>query len=86
MSTFTCSSCGRLNRVSEARLEDGPRCGHCQTALDTSGRGGGRPLLATTATAEAGRGGLLVPERQCCRSGGFDLGRGGLTPGHRRLT
>ncbi|MCK6524388.1 thioredoxin [Myxococcota bacterium] len=34
--TFRCPSCGGLNRVPEARLTQGPRCGRCQTALDLS--------------------------------------------------
>ncbi len=36
-STFTCPSCGRLNRVRDDKLASGPKCGHCSAALDTSG-------------------------------------------------
>lgn len=36
-STFTCPSCGKLNRVRPERLADHPKCGHCQAQLDTSG-------------------------------------------------
>ncbi|MGE0707605.1 MAG: thioredoxin domain-containing protein [Planctomycetota bacterium] len=35
--TFRCGSCGGVNRVDPARLQDGPKCGRCQAALDTSG-------------------------------------------------
>lgn len=38
MATFSCPSCGRLNRVRPEKLADNPTCGHCKTALDTSGR------------------------------------------------
>ena len=34
--TFRCPSCGGLNRVPVARLDQAPRCGRCQTALDLS--------------------------------------------------
>ena len=36
--TFSCPGCAKLNRVRDERLADGPKCGHCGTALDTSGR------------------------------------------------
>lgn len=32
-----CGSCGGVNRVSAERLGEGPRCGRCQTALETAG-------------------------------------------------
>ena len=34
--TFRCPSCGGLNRVPAARLDQAPRRGRCQTALDLS--------------------------------------------------
>ena len=34
---FRCPSCGRLNRVPEARLAGGPTCGACKASLDVSG-------------------------------------------------
>lgn len=48
-STFSCPGCGRLNRVRSDKLEDGPKCGHCKAALDTSGR----PILVTDAGLDA---------------------------------
>lgn len=35
--TFSCPSCGGLNRLPEARVSEAPRCGRCQTPLDVSG-------------------------------------------------
>ena len=34
---FRCAGCAGINRVDPARLADGPKCGRCQGALDTSG-------------------------------------------------
>lgn len=34
---FRCPACAGVNRVDPARLADGPKCGRCQAALDTSG-------------------------------------------------
>lgn len=31
---FRCHACGGINRVSPARLDQGPRCGRCKEALD----------------------------------------------------
>ena len=35
---FRCGSCAGVNRVAPGRLADGPVCGRCQSALDTSGK------------------------------------------------
>lgn len=35
--TFSCPSCGGLNRVPAERVAQAPRCGRCQAALDVSG-------------------------------------------------
>jgi thioredoxin 2 len=35
MLTFRCQSCGGLNRVPEARIDDAPVCGRCKQRLDT---------------------------------------------------
>lgn len=37
MSVFRCSSCGAMNRVPRARVEDKPVCGRCKLVLDVSG-------------------------------------------------
>ena len=34
---FPCPSCGKINRIPADKVSKGPRCGHCHTALDTSG-------------------------------------------------
>ena len=41
---LVCPHCGGLNRVPEARLGEGPRCGHCHQALFE-----GRPLALSEA-------------------------------------
>ncbi len=35
---FRCPGCAGINRVRPERLADGPKCGLCQAALDTSGK------------------------------------------------
>ena len=35
---YACHACGQWNRVPAERADDGPRCGRCRGALDTSGR------------------------------------------------
>ncbi|MBB3332107.1 thioredoxin 2 [Halomonas campaniensis] len=42
--TLGCPHCGALNRVSQARLNDGPKCGKCKQALFT-----GEPVALTSA-------------------------------------
>lgn len=34
---FRCGACGGINRVAPDRLQDGPRCGRCQSALPLDG-------------------------------------------------
>lgn len=38
MRHFRCASCGGVNRIPVDKVEASPRCGRCQTPLDTSGR------------------------------------------------
>src|SRR5690554_2433298 len=42
--TLGCPHCGAINRVSQARLNDAPRCGRCQSPLFT-----GEPVELTEA-------------------------------------
>lgn len=35
---FRCASCGGVNRVAPARLDDAPKCGRCQATLDLTAR------------------------------------------------
>lgn len=37
MRHFRCPSCGGVNRIPDAKVDASPRCGRCQTPLDTSG-------------------------------------------------
>ena len=41
--TLGCPHCGAINRVSQARLHDGPKCGRCKQALFT-----GEPVELTS--------------------------------------
>lgn len=34
---FRCGGCGGINRVDPTRVQDGPRCGRCQSALPLDG-------------------------------------------------
>ena len=34
---LVCPSCSKLNRIRADKLGSGPKCGHCKSALDTSG-------------------------------------------------
>lgn len=43
-----CPHCGAINRVSQARLHDGPKCGRCKQALFT-----GEPVELTSANFHA---------------------------------
>ena len=46
--TLGCPHCGAINRVSQARLHDGPKCGRCRQALFT-----GEPVELTSANFRA---------------------------------
>ncbi len=35
---FRCASCGAINRIPAERIADGPTCGRCRRAIDTSAR------------------------------------------------
>lgn len=54
--TLPCPACGRANRVSVARLDNGPRCGHCGTPLTTD-----RPVEVSDRTFGAVTGGPDLP-------------------------
>ncbi|MGJ7456352.1 thioredoxin TrxC [Halomonas sp. MA07-2] len=46
--TLGCPHCGAVNRVSQARLNDGPKCGKCKHSLFT-----GEPVALTEASFHA---------------------------------
>ncbi len=54
--TLPCPRCHRMNRVRADRVQSGPKCGHCASALEL-----GRPALLDDASFDAAVNGTDLP-------------------------